>query len=49
MGQRYGGHIGDCPIAEDVSERLVRLPLYNDMTETEQQFVLKSIYEFHSS
>src|SRR5947208_2960499 len=32
MGQRLGGAPGDCPVTEDVSERLVRLPFYTDLT-----------------
>ncbi|SVE13589.1 uncharacterized protein METZ01_LOCUS466443, partial [marine metagenome] len=31
MGKKYGGKEGDCPVTEDVSDRLVRLPFYNDL------------------
>jgi dTDP-4-amino-4,6-dideoxygalactose transaminase len=46
MGQRFGGKAGDCPVTEDVSDRLVRLPFYNDLSEEEQSFVIKRIKEF---
>ena len=32
MGKKFGGKVGDCPITEDVSDRLVRLPFYNDIS-----------------
>jgi dTDP-4-amino-4,6-dideoxygalactose transaminase len=46
MGQRYGGRPGDCPVTEDLSERLVRLPFYTEMTEGEQEQVLTAVREF---
>lgn len=46
MGRRYGGRKGDCPVAEDVSDRLVRLPFYNDLSEAEQARVVSVIREF---
>ncbi len=45
MGRRYGGAPGDCPVAEMVSERLVRLPFYNQLSETEQSRVIDTIRE----
>jgi dTDP-4-amino-4,6-dideoxygalactose transaminase len=45
MGQRYGGAPGDCPIAETVSERLVRLPFYNQLSEIDQSRVIDTIRE----
>ncbi len=46
MGQQFGGKIGDCPITEDMSDRLLRLPFYNDLSETDQARVVSSICEF---
>ena len=46
MGLRFGGRAGDCPVTEDVSDRLVRLPFYNDLTAEEQAFVIDRIKEF---
>jgi dTDP-4-amino-4,6-dideoxygalactose transaminase len=45
MGRRYGGEPGDCAIAEMVSERLVRLPFYNQLSEIEQSRVIGAIRE----
>jgi dTDP-4-amino-4,6-dideoxygalactose transaminase len=45
-GQRHGGRPGDCPVAEDVSERLVRLPLYTDLTEDDQASVIDCVRSF---
>lgn len=44
MGQRAPA--SPCPIAEDVSERLIRLPFYNAMTELEQNAVIEAVGEF---
>lgn len=46
MGQRFGAKPGDCPVTEDVSDRLLRLPFYNDLTEPEQAQVVTAIREF---
>jgi dTDP-4-amino-4,6-dideoxygalactose transaminase len=46
MGQSFGGRPGDCPVTEDVSQRLLRLPLYNDMTDVEQERVVESVLSF---
>jgi dTDP-4-amino-4,6-dideoxygalactose transaminase len=46
MGRRFGGTEGDCPVTEDVSERLLRLPFFNSLTETDQATVVAAIHEF---
>lgn len=45
MGERFGGRPGDCPVTESVSDRLVRLPFYNDLTEADQERVVAAIRE----
>jgi dTDP-4-amino-4,6-dideoxygalactose transaminase len=45
MGMRYGGAPGDCPVAEIMSERLVRLPFYNQLSELDQSHVIDTIRE----
>jgi len=45
MGLRFGGKRGDCPVTEDVSDRLLRLPFFPDLTDDEQQEVCDSIME----
>lgn len=46
MGERFGGRVGDCPVAEDVSDRLLRLPFFNSLSETEQAEVVAAIRAF---
>lgn len=43
MGKRWGGRAGDCPVTESVSERLVRLPLYTSITESDQARVIEGV------
>lgn len=43
FGVRYGGKPGDCPVTEDVSERLVRLPFYCSLKDEEQSRVIDLI------
>ncbi len=46
MGKRYGGKAGDCPVTEYVSDRLLRLPFWNGLTETEVERVVSRIKDF---
>jgi dTDP-4-amino-4,6-dideoxygalactose transaminase len=46
MGQRLGGKPGDCPVTEDLSDRVLRLPFYNDLSEAEQDYVVESLRAF---
>jgi dTDP-4-amino-4,6-dideoxygalactose transaminase len=48
MGMRLGGKVGDCPVTEEVSDRLLRLPFYNDLTEADQARVVAAIKEFRA-
>ncbi len=46
MGRRLGGREGDCPITEHVSDRLLRLPLYNDIGEQDLARVVAAVQSF---
>ena len=46
MGAKFGGKQGDCPVTEDVSDRLLRLPFFNSMTEAEMKEVSDSVRAF---
>ena len=46
MGRRFGGQPGQCPVTEEVADRLVRLPLYWGMTPDEQAQVLEAVRSF---
>jgi dTDP-4-amino-4,6-dideoxygalactose transaminase len=49
MGARFGAKRGDCPVSEHISARLVRLPLYNSMTHSEQDTVIQAVLGFETS
>jgi dTDP-4-amino-4,6-dideoxygalactose transaminase len=46
MGKRFGGKPGQCPVTEDASGRLLRLPFYNRLTEGEQGEVIAALNAF---
>lgn len=46
MGRSFGGQEGDCPVAEAASDRLLRLPFYNDLTEMDQAHVVTAVRKF---
>jgi dTDP-4-amino-4,6-dideoxygalactose transaminase len=46
MGLRYGGQAGDCPVSEDLSARILRLPLYGGLSDEEQGEVIRALREF---
>ena len=46
MGRRFGGREGNCPVAEDVSDRLLRLPFYNSLSQEDQFRVVEAVREF---
>ena len=47
MGQNFGGKPGDCPVTEDVSDRLVRLPFHNGLSSSEQELTIEAILGFN--
>lgn len=47
QGRRLGGHEYSCPVSEDVSARIVRLPLYPSLTDVEQSRVIDALLTFH--
>lgn len=46
VGRSLGGQKGDCPVAEEVSESLVRLPLFNGMSRAEQDETIETVRRF---
>ncbi len=46
MGMRMGYKGGDLPVTEDLSERLVRLPCYYELTREDQDRVIDEVYGF---
>ena len=43
MGMRFGGKPGDCPVTERISDQLVRLPFFCNLTDEEQDRVIEAI------
>ncbi len=43
MGLRFGGRPGACPVAETASDRLLRLPFFNAMTDAELERVIETL------
>ena len=46
MGNRYGFHEGDLPVTESISARLVRLPMYHELQETQQQRIIDEVLRY---
>lgn len=46
MGRKLGGTAGSCPVAEDLSERLLRLPFYTNLSVDDQDDVIEAVQEF---
>jgi dTDP-4-amino-4,6-dideoxygalactose transaminase len=46
MGRKWSARETRCPVTEDVSLRLLRLPFYNDLTEAEQARVVAAVTTF---
>lgn len=46
MGKTLGGKAGDCPVTEQVSDCLVRLPLYYSLADEQQSLVIDAVCKF---
>ncbi|MGD8751991.1 MAG: DegT/DnrJ/EryC1/StrS family aminotransferase, partial [Anaerolineales bacterium] len=46
MGKKFDGKKGDCPVTEDISDRLLRLPFYNGLSDDELEHVVDCICKF---
>ncbi len=46
MGEKYGGRPGDCEVTERVSDQLLRLPFYTNMTDDDQAQVIQALKKF---
>jgi dTDP-4-amino-4,6-dideoxygalactose transaminase len=47
-GRKFAARPSNCPVTEDISERLLRLPFYNDLSEDEQDQVTGSVMGFRA-
>jgi dTDP-4-amino-4,6-dideoxygalactose transaminase len=46
MGLRFGGHQGDCPVTEDLADRLLRFPFFTGMSSSEQAQAIDAVCAF---
>jgi dTDP-4-amino-4,6-dideoxygalactose transaminase len=46
FAQRIADREYHCPMTESISDRLVRLPLYNDMADVDLQYVVEAASAF---
>ena len=46
MGLKFGGKVGDCPVTEDISDRLVRLPFFNTLSTADLERVVEATTSF---
>ena len=46
MGLKFSAREAHCPVTEDISVRLLRLPFYNDLTEAELSKVVEAVKGF---
>ena len=46
MGLKMGFKPGDCPVTEDISDRILRLPFYTALSDHEQSRVIEAVKEF---
>lgn len=46
MGRRFGGQPGDCPVTENVSDRLLRLPFFNTLNGSQLERVVDALLTY---
>jgi len=46
VGQRFGGFLGQCAVSEHAGECLVRLPMYNTLSESDLARVIDAVHSF---
>lgn len=45
-GPRFASRASQCPVTEDISDLLMRLPFYNDLSEAEQDLVISTVMSY---
>jgi dTDP-4-amino-4,6-dideoxygalactose transaminase len=49
MGRKFGGRRGDCPVTEEVSDRLLRLPFFTTLAQSERERVIEAVTDYQCS
>jgi dTDP-4-amino-4,6-dideoxygalactose transaminase len=47
MARRWGGKPGDCPVAESISDRLLRLPFYTQLSDVDLSRIVSVLLAFN--
>ncbi|HEX7583117.1 MAG TPA: dTDP-4-amino-4,6-dideoxygalactose transaminase [Prolixibacteraceae bacterium] len=47
MGLHFGGKPGDCPITERISDQLLRLPFFYDLSDNDLEQIVDAVIGFH--
>lgn len=48
MGVKVSGGVAECPVTDSISDRLLRLPFWNGITESEQERVMNALKGFQA-
>lgn len=48
-GLRFAARPSSCPVTEEMSDRLLRLPFYNDLTESDQDLVTSAVLDLRAT
>jgi len=46
MGRKIGSPEVECPVTEEISDRLIRLPYYNTLSQADQEQVIEAVLSF---
>jgi dTDP-4-amino-4,6-dideoxygalactose transaminase len=49
MGIKHAGRVAHCPVTDEVSDRLLRLPFFNDLSIEDQDKVIEALKDFSFS
>lgn len=48
VGKRFGGKPGLCPVAENISDKLLRLPFHNRLTQENLEQIVAAVHSYES-
>ena len=49
MIRKLGWNISDCPLTIDVSDRIIRLPMFYNLKEEKLDYIISKVLDFNSS
>jgi dTDP-4-amino-4,6-dideoxygalactose transaminase len=49
MGRTHGGAPGQCPVTEQITAGLLRLPMFTELTQENQDYVIQNVSRFSTS